>query len=194
MDCVKTGELIRRFRLEQKMTQKELAGYLGISDKTVSKWERGQGCPDVSLLAELSEVLRIDLVKLLSGTTGKPIYTGVSMKQTAFFVCPVCGNITVCTGNAAVSCCGRVLEKLRPKKAEEHEKLKLEQVEDEWYITTDHPATKENYISFLAFATGDKLQILKQYPEWEIHARIPKREHGKLLWYSTTKGLFYQLV
>ena len=70
----------------------------------------------------------------------------------------------------------------------------LELVEDEWYITTDHPATKENYISFLAFATGDKMQVLKQYPEWEIHARIPKREHGKLFWYSTSKGFFYQLI
>ena len=80
------------------------------------------------------------------------------------------------------------------KKAQQQEKLKLEQVEDEWYITTDHPATKENYISFLAFATGDKLQILKQYPEWEIHARIPRREHGKLIWYSTSGGLFYQLI
>ena len=116
------------------------------------------------------------------------------MKQTVYFVCPVCGNITCSTGNVAVSCCGRILEPLQAKKAEEQEKLKLEQVEDEWYITTDHPATKENYISFLAFATGDKLQILKQYPEWEIHARIPRREHGKLLWYSTTKGLFYQLI
>ena len=42
--------------------------------------------------------------------------------------------------------------------------------------------------------TGEKLLVLRQYPEWEIHARLPGRPHGKLVWYSTTQGLFYQLV
>ena len=38
------------------------------------------------------------------------------------------------------------------------------------------------------------LLVLRQYPEWDLHARIPDRPHGKLVWYSTTRGLFYQLV
>ena len=51
MDYPKIGALIRRLRQERKMTQRELAQTLGLSPKTVSKWERGQGCPDVSLRA-----------------------------------------------------------------------------------------------------------------------------------------------
>ena len=50
MDCAKTGALIRRLRLEQGLTQAALAARVGVGAKAVSKWELGQGCPDVSLL------------------------------------------------------------------------------------------------------------------------------------------------
>ena len=67
MDNVKIGNLINKLRKEKGMTQLQLAERLHISDKTVSKWERGQGCPDVSLLTDLSRVFGVDLEKLLSG-------------------------------------------------------------------------------------------------------------------------------
>ena len=194
MDYIKTGNLIRKLRTERGMTQKQLAEMMHISDKTVSKWERGMGCPDVSLLAQLSAVLQVNLNEFLSGNLSENELVGGNMKRTKYFVCPVCGNISLCTGNAQVSCCGRPLEALEPKKAEEHEKLQLSQVEDEWFIESSHPAMRENYISFIAYATGDKIQLIKLYPEWDIQARIPRQGHGKLLWYSTTKGLFYQLI
>ncbi len=116
------------------------------------------------------------------------------MKKAKFYVCPVCGNLTLCTGNASVSCCGRTLEPLEPKKAGEDQKLKVEVIENEWFITSDHPMTKENYISFLAFATGGQMNIIKQYPEWDLQVRLFKRGHGMLYWYSTTQGLMYQLL
>lgn len=56
MDCRKVGKLIFSLREEKNMTQKEVAEAMNISDKTISKWERGLGCPDVSLLSELSRV------------------------------------------------------------------------------------------------------------------------------------------
>jgi DNA-binding XRE family transcriptional regulator len=194
MNCQKVGGLIRVLRKEQHLTQKQLADQLNVSDKTISKWECGLGCPDVSLLKELSSILKIDMHELLSGELPERQLVGGNMKNTQFFVCPLCGGMTVTTGNAKLSCCGRTLEPLEPKKAQGDDRLLCETVEDEWYIQSNHPSEKNNYISFLAFATGDQLQILKQYPEWEIHARIPKRGHGKLIWYSTTKGLFYQLL
>lgn len=194
MDCKKVGALIRTLRRERNLTQKQLADQMNLSDKTISKWERGLGCPDISLLNELSSILKIHIHELLSGELSENDSVGGNMKNTKYFVCPVCGNITVCTGNATVSCCGRPLEALEAQKASAEERLRCETVEDEWYIESSHPAEKDNYISFIAFVTGDTLQILKQYPEWEIHARIPKQRHGKLIWYSTTKGLFYQLI
>ena len=53
MDCEKTGKLIRRLRQEKGYTQAGLADRLHVSDKAVSKWERGLGCPDISLLPQL---------------------------------------------------------------------------------------------------------------------------------------------
>ena len=116
------------------------------------------------------------------------------MKQTRYFVCPQCGELTLCTGNAQVSCCGRTLQPLTPQKAQPEQRLQIEQVEDEWFVSSDHPMTKDDYISFLAFAAGDRLQVLRQYPEWGLQARIFRRGHGMLLWYSREQGLLYQLL
>lgn len=63
----KVGELIRSLRLDKRMTQKALAERLNISDKTVSKWERGMGLPEISLISPLSEILGVELQNLLSG-------------------------------------------------------------------------------------------------------------------------------
>lgn len=48
MDCTKVGILLKALRNEKEMTQKQVADRMHISDKTISKWERGLGCPDVS--------------------------------------------------------------------------------------------------------------------------------------------------
>ena len=194
MDLIKTGNLIRQLRIEHGMTQKQLADKMNISDKTISKWERGLGCPDVTLLAQLSQILSVNINEMLEGVLNTNDAVGGNMKKTNYFVCPTCGNISLCTGNASVSCCGRTLTALEAKKASDEEKLKISEVEDEWYIETDHPMTRENYISFVAFATGDKIQMTKLYPEWDMQVRVQRRGHGKLIWYSTTKGLFYQLI
>lgn len=67
MDIKKTGELISTIRKEKGLTQKELAAQLGVSDRAVSKWERGAGFPDVSLLAPLADALEIPVHCLLNG-------------------------------------------------------------------------------------------------------------------------------
>ena len=190
----KVGNIIKQVRLEKNMTQKQLADKMNISDKTISKWERGLGCPDLSVISELSEILELDIKKLLDGDLIQNNFVGGNMKNSKYYVCPTCGNISVCTGNAEVSCCGRVLKEQEMKKAGVEEKLKVEEVENEWFISSTHPMAKDDYISFIAFATGDKIQIIKQYPEWNLQVRIPKRGRGKLIWFSTSKGLFYQLV
>ena len=194
MDNVKIGNLINKLRKEKGMTQLQLAERLHISDKTVSKWERGQGCPDVSLLTDLSRVFGVDLEKLLSGQLDTNEETGGNMKKLNFYVCPECGNVITAMTDAGISCCGKKLQPLEAVKAQEGEKLSVENIENDYYISSDHPMLKEHYISFVALLTGDTLTLKKQYPEWDLQVRIPGRAHGKLLWYCTEHGLFYQLV
>lgn len=194
MDCSKVGMLIRRLRMEKKLTQAALAARLNLSAKTISKWERGLGCPDVTLLNALSTVLDVDISRLLEGELLPNETVGGNMKNTKYYVCPDCGSISLCTGNAEISCCGRRLNALEMVKAEPDEKLHVEIVEDEWFISSDHPMEKDNYISFVAFQTGDKVELVKQYPEWNLQLRLKKRGHGQLIWYSTAQGLRYQLL
>ena len=194
MDNEKVGGLIRRLRLEMGLTQLELAGLLGVSDKAVSKWERGLGCPEVSLLPPLSRALGVELERMLRGDLSPNEQVGGNMKKLRYFVCPSCGSLTFSSGEAEVSCCGRRLTALEPRKAREEEKLRVEVVETDWFVSGDHPMRKDDYVSFLAFAAGDRVQVVRLYPEWDLQARIPARGHGMLLWYSHRQGLLYQLV
>ena len=194
MDCQKTGQLIRQLRLERGMTQQQLADKLNISPKTVSKWECGLGCPDVSLLGALAASLGVQAETLLQGDLAEGSPVSGNMRKLNFYVCPVCGSISTSTGRVQLSCCGKVLAPLTAQKAAPEDKLKLEQVEDEWFVTSEHPMTKECYISFLALATGESVQLIKQYPEWDLQARLPRKRHGTLYWYSTEQGLFYQYL
>ncbi|MBS7264715.1 MAG: helix-turn-helix domain-containing protein [Eubacteriales bacterium] len=67
MDQIKTGRFIASLRKDKGLTQASLANRLDISDKTVSKWERGAGLPDVSLMLPLCEILEISVNELLTG-------------------------------------------------------------------------------------------------------------------------------
>ena len=67
MDALKTGLYIAKKRKEKNMSQRELAEFLHITDKAVSKWERGLSFPDITILIPLSEVLGVSLYDLLIG-------------------------------------------------------------------------------------------------------------------------------
>lgn len=67
MDFKKTGHFIQIRRKEKELTQRQLADLLGVSDKTVSKWETGKGLPDFTLIPRLCEILGININELLSG-------------------------------------------------------------------------------------------------------------------------------
>lgn len=194
MDNVKIGSLIRKLRREKRLTQMQLAKQLNVSDKAISKWERGLGCPDVSLLADLSAILAVDVEGLLSGELGEKEPSGGNVKRMNFYVCPACGNIVAAMADTGISCCGKKLKALQAKKAEEGEKLHLERIEDEFFLTSDHPMTREHSIAFLAFLTTDTMLLWKQYPEWNLEVRLPFFAHGRLFWYCTRHGLFYQEI
>ena len=67
MNQIKIGKFISELRKEKKLTQKDLADKLGVTDRAVSKWENGRGMPDISSLKTICEVLDISLNELLSG-------------------------------------------------------------------------------------------------------------------------------
>lgn len=192
MDCKKTGELILTLRKSLGLTQRRLAEIMNISDKTVSKWERGLGCPDVSLLPELSAALNVNIQQLLCGTLSLNDAAEGNMNKSEFYVCPKCGSLTVCSGNAQVSCCGSPLKSLVPQK--DDSMLNISDSDGEWYITSEHEMTKDHYISFVAFLTGDDLRIVKLYPEWNMQVRLSSHRHGMLLWYCTKHGLFRKIL
>ena len=81
MDCEKIGRLIYELRKERDFTQLQLANRIHVSDKAVSKWERGMGCPDISLLPVLCETLGIDMETLLAGEIDANDMTGGNMKK-----------------------------------------------------------------------------------------------------------------
>ncbi|MBP7187954.1 MAG: helix-turn-helix domain-containing protein [Ruminococcus sp.] len=192
MDQIRTGQLIKQFRTELGMTQKQLAERINVSDKAVSKWERGNGCPDVSLLSALADIFGIDVNVLLSGEIDKNESEKGDMKKLKFYVCKDCGNIITATSETAVTCCGNKLSAPEPKKADEKDQLKIEDIGGEWYITSDHEMTKEHYISFVAYVSDSSVMMFRQYPEWSININLPMYRSGKLVWYCNKCGLLYQ--
>lgn len=194
MDCKKVGKLIYELRKEKNMTQKQVAELMNISDKTISKWERGLGCPDVSLLLGLSNIFGVSIEGILSGEINLNELSGGNMKNIKFYVCDKCGNLITSTSEAAISCCGKKMEATVAKKAEEGHKLNVESIENEFFITTEHEMKKEHYITFVAHVKGDRVQIVKQYPEWNMQFRLNQVGRGKLYFYCINHGLFYQIV
>lgn len=192
MDQIKTGELIRSLRIKNKLTQKQLAEQINVSDKAVSKWETGKGCPDISLLTELAEVFQVDLQAILKGEINQKESETGNMKKLKFYVCPDCGNVITSTSEANISCCGKKLVALEARKAEENEKLSIEDMHGEWYISSNHSMTKEHYISFVAYVNESTAMIFKQYPEWNLQLSLPLYRSGRIIWYCTKCGLLYQ--
>ena len=194
MDCQKVGKLLYDLRKEKNMTQKQVADLMNISDKTISKWERGLGFPDISLLPELSQIFGVSVDGILSGRLNQNPVVGGNMRKLKFFVCPQCGNLITATEDLSMSCCGKTLEALEAKKVEDGHELSIEEIDGELYVTADHEMTKEHYITFAAFVTGDTVLMSKQYPEWHMQFRFQKRKHGKLYFHCKKHGLFYRII
>ncbi len=198
MDQTKIGGLIRQLRQQQGLTQAQLAERLGVSDKAVSKWERGQGCPELSLLAALSEALAVDMEALLAGDLGENPEIGGNMRKLQFYVCPKCGNILTAVGEASLSCCGSPLQPLQAKKAPNADEagepgVDIELIEGEYFLSSRHEMSREHYIGFVAELSGDTLIMKKCYPEWDLQVRLPRIPHAKIYWYCTKHGLYYLL-
>lgn len=194
MNTYVTGATIKALREGRKLTQAELAEKIGVSSKTVSKWETAKGLPDISLLQPLAQALGISVIELMNGEHIANQNLAANMLRCKFYVCPVCGNVIHSMGDAVVSCCGITLPPLEAEDADDAQVITIEKVEDEQFITIDHPMTKQHFISFVAFVTSDRIQMVKFYPEGDAETRLQLRGRGYLYYYCNRHGLFKKKV
>ena len=190
MNTYVTSATIKQLREKRNLTQAELAAQIGVSSKTISKWETAKGLPDISLLQPLAQALNISVIELMNGEHIINKNISANMLRCKFYACPVCGNIIHSTGDSVISCCGITLPPLEAEDADDSHAIQIQQVEDEHFITIDHPMTKQHYISFVAFVTSDRVQFVKLYPEGNAQTRLQLRGFGVLYWYCNHHGLF----
>ena len=190
MNTYVTGTTIRKLREGRGLTQAVLAERIGVSSKTVSKWETAKGLPDISLLQPLAQALGISVVELMNGEQIVNRNISANLLRSKFHVCPLCGNVLHSFGSALVSCCGITLPPLEAEEADEFHGITVENVEDEHFLTVAHPMTKDHFISFLAYVTTDRLQLVKLYPEGNAETRLQLRGRGLLYCYCNRHGLF----
>jgi len=185
-----TGAMIKRLREEKKITQQQLAEIMNVSDKAVSKWETGRGYPDITLIEPLAEALGVSVIELFSGEDVVNTNKVSNMLHASIYVCPICGNVIQSTGNVALSCCGVTLPALEAEEPDGEHQIKIETIEDEYYVSLNHPMTKEHYISFFVYRTGDRIETVKLYPEGNAECRIFRRGRGEVYAYCNRHGLF----
>ena len=184
-----TAAAIKSLREKKRLTQAKLAQILGVSDKAVSKWETGKGLPDITLIEPLAKALGVSVIELMAGEQTQNQNVSCNLLRSKFYVCPICGNILYASGNAVISCCGVTLPPLEAEDADEQHSVTIEDVEDEHYLTVDHEMTKDHYITFLAWVTTDRIQLIKLYPEGNAQTRMQLRGMGRLYLYCNKHGL-----
>lgn len=194
MNTYITVTTIKNLRESKGLTQLQLADKIGVSSKTVSKWETAKGLPDISLVEPLSQALGVSIMELMSGETiiNKNISSNILFSK--FYVCPICGNVIHTTGEAVISCCGITLPPLEAEEADDNHSITIENVEDEKFVTVNHEMTKIHYISFIAYVTSDKIHFVKLYPEGNAETRIQFRGRGYLYIYCNKHGLMKMKV
>ena len=113
------------------------------------------------------------------------------MLNTKFYVCPICGNVIQAIGEVSLSCHGVSLPYLQ---ANDDSLMKVEKVENEIFISIDHKMTKDDYISFAAAVSSDRIQLVKFYPESNAEARFNPNGVRYIYYFSNREGLFRKAI
>lgn len=120
----------------------------------------------------------------------RPARDSTTMADVNFYVCPVCGNVLYGTGKVQLNCHGHNLEPLEARNPEGIMDYSIETVEDEYYVTVNHEMSKQDYMSFMACASADRVQIVKLFPEGMATARFKRELARYIYFYSEKDGLF----
>lgn len=196
-----TGKTIKILREKKNLTQAQLADLVCVSDKTISKWETGRGFPDIVFLEPLSKILNVSVLELLSGNEIINKNKSGNLNRSRFYTCPICGNVIFSVGEALISCCGIQLsahevenevtiETTEDKKLSDNHKISVENVEDELFVSMNHPMEKEHFISWFAVVRFNSVEIIKLYPEQNAEARVRFGRSIKIFAYCNRHGLF----
>ncbi|MBE6817727.1 MAG: helix-turn-helix domain-containing protein [Ruminococcaceae bacterium] len=189
-----TGSVIRSLREGKGMTQEQLAQKLFLSSKTISKWETGNGFPDINLLEPLAAALDISVIELLNGETIRNTNAASDIVKCRWYVCPVCGNVIQSTGDAVVSCCGITLPALCAEPAGAEHAIAVQPVDGEYFVQVEHAMSKTHYISFLAAVGDNSVQLVKLYPEGSAQAHFRKSRVKIIYAYCNHHGLFAKTI
>ena len=185
-----TGAMIKRLREDRKLTQRALAEKMNVSEKTISKWETGRGYPDVSLIEPLAAALGVSIIELFAGADVTNTNRSGNMLRLKLYVCPVCGNVIQSTGQAVVSCHGIVLPALEAEAENDEHRMRIERVEDEYYVSVEHEMSRTHHISFLLAVKDDGCELKKLYPEGPAEARFKIGRTKTLYAFCNRHGLF----
>lgn len=194
MNTYITANTIKALREKKGLTQLELAERIGVTSKAVSKWETAKGLPDITLIEPLAKALGVSVMELMSGDAIINKNPSQNLLRSKFYVCPVCHNVIHAMGDVAISCCGITLPPLEAEEIDEIHQITIEKVEDEHFVTVKHDMTKEHYISFLAYVTFDRMQLVKLYPEGNAETRFNFRGKGFLYLYCNKHGLMRKKI
>lgn len=190
MNSYVTGAMIKKLREEKGLTQETLAGRIHVSAKAVSKWETGQGLPDISLLEPLSKALGISVIELFSGENVVNKNRASNLLKSVCYVCPVCGNGILALGQAVVSCCGITLPPVTPEECDVEHEISVSYDDGEYLVSLSHPMEKTHYIACLIAVSDNGTQFVKLYPEGEAQARIRPERVKWIYAYCNRHGMF----
>ncbi len=185
-----TGAIIRQLREQKHLTQENLASQLHVSSKAVSKWETGQGLPDISLLEPLAKALDISMIELFAGQNIVNKNRSSNLLRSVCYVCPVCGNGILALGQAVVSCCGITLPPLLSEDTDEEHPISIGISDGEYYVSIDHPMSKDHYISCIFAISDNGLQYVQLYPEGCAEARFRISGVRWIYAYCNRHGMF----
>ena len=185
-----TGAALKALREKKGLTQEALAARIHVTGKAVSKWETGKGLPDITLLEPLAGALGVSVIELMNGGRIQNRNRQANMLKLCFYVCPVCGNVIQAAGEALICCCGITLPPLQAEEPDEEHRLQIGKAEDEYYVTSAHPMTKEHSLSFIAAVSDQGVQFVRLYPEGNAEARFKISRVRKIYAYCNHHGLF----
>ena len=154
----------------------------------------GKGLPDISLIEPLAAAPGVSVTELMSGETVINANVSANMLRSKLYVCPVCGNVVHTVGEAVMSCCGVNLPALEADDADGAHEIKIDRIEHEYYVSIDHEMMTSHYISFIAYVTSDRFELVKLYPEGNAETRFAIRGHGIIYIYCNRHGLMKKKI